>query len=264
MSDFATETPLAGRGIVITRPAHQAQPLAGMIRAAGGHAILFPVLEILDADDLKPLNALIDRLEAFDLAIFISPNAVNRAMNLIAARRALPAKLRIAAIGRGSVKALGHFGVTEVIAPAQHFDSEALLALPPLQDVRGRRVVIFRGEGGRELLGDTLVARGACLEYAECYRRGKPNLDAAPLLKAWARNELHAIVVTSSEGLRNLFEMVGKLGQSWLRKTPLIVPHPRIAETARGLGLGNVVLTEAGDEGIVAGLCEYFGAAERK
>lgn len=260
----ADALPLAGRGIVITRPVHQAQPIAGMIRAAGGRAILFPVLEILDADDLNPLNALIDRLDAFDLAIFISPNAVNRTMNLIAARRALPVRLKIAAIGRGSVKALGHFGVTDVIAPAKHSDSEALLALPPLRDVSGRRVVIFRGEGGRELLGDTLMARGASLEYAVCYRRGKPNFDAAPLLKAWARNELHAIVVTSSEGLRNLFEMVGKLGQMWLRNTPLIMPHPRIAETARGLGLGNVVVTEAGDEGIIAGLCEYFGAAQRK
>lgn len=256
--------PLAGRGIVITRPAHQAQALADLVRAAGGHPIVFPVLEILDAEDLRPLNALIDRLDEFDLAIFISPNAVKKALNLIGARRALPARLRIAAIGRGSVKALGQFGVTDVIAPVARFDSEALLDLPALADVAGKRVVIFRGEGGRELLGDTLVRRGARLEYAECYRRGKPNVDAAPLMKAWARSELHAIVVTSSEGLRNLFDVVGKLGQAWLRKTPLVVPHPRIAETARELGLANVVLTEAGDEGICAGLCRYFGAAARK
>ena len=260
----SSRLPLAGCGIVITRPAHQAQGLAEMIRAAGGHPILFPVLEIFDAEDLKPLAALIERLEDFDLAIFISPNAVNKAMNLITARRALPPKLRIAAIGRGSVNALGHFGVTGVIAPERRFESETLLELPALTDVAGKRVVIFRGDGGRELLGDTLIARGARIEYAECYRRGKPNLDAAPLMKAWARNELHAIVVTSSEGLRNLFDMVGKLGQTWLGKTPLIVPHARIAETARGLGLTNIVVTEAGDEGIVAGLCAHFGAAKGK
>src|SRR5574340_1570226 len=106
--------PLAGRGIVITRPAHQAQPLADLIRAAGGNPILFPVLEILDAADLRPLNALIDRLDEFDLAIFISPNAVNKAMNLIAARRGLPSRLRAAAIGRGSVKELRRFGISDV------------------------------------------------------------------------------------------------------------------------------------------------------
>lgn len=259
MNASASEGPLAGRGIVITRPAHQAQPLAGLIRAAGGNPILFPVLEILDAEDLRPLNALIDRLEEFDLAIFISPNAVNKAMNLITARRALPPRLKVTAIGRGSVKELRHFGVANVIAPSQKFDSEALLELPELKDVAGRRVVIFRGDGGRELLGDTLTARGARVEYAECYRRGKPNLDTAPLMKAWARNELHAITVTSSEGLRNLFDMIGKLGQTWLRKTPLFAPHPRIAATARELGLTTVIETGPGDEGLIAQLEQYFG-----
>lgn len=251
---------LAGRGIVVTRPAQQSEALAALIRAAGGKPIVFPVLEILDAEDLRPINAVIDRLDEFDLAIFISPNAVNKAMNLIGARRALPTRLKVAAIGRGSVKALGQLGVTGVIAPGGRFDSEALLELPELNAVRGKHVVIFRGEGGRELLGDTLIARGARLEYAECYRRNKPGADTAPLMKAWARNELDAIVLTSSEGLRNLFDMVGTLGQAWLKKTPIVVPHPRIAETARSLGLPLVVETESGDEALVAGLCNYFAS----
>lgn len=258
MNASASEGPLAGRGIVITRPAHQAQPLADLVRAAGGNPILFPVLEILDAEDLGPLNALINRLDEFDLAIFISPNAVNKAMNLITARRVLPQRLKVAAIGRGSVKELRHFGVASVIAPSKKFDSEALLELPELTDVAGKQMVIFRGDGGRELLGDMLAARGARVEYAECYRRGKPNLDTAPLMKAWARNELHAITVTSSEGLRNLFDMIGKLGQTWLRKTPLFAPHPRIAATARELGLAVVIETGPGDEGLIAQLEQYF------
>ncbi|MGH8671002.1 MAG: uroporphyrinogen-III synthase, partial [Burkholderiales bacterium] len=108
---------LRGRGVVVTRPAHQAQELCRMIAQAGGIPIRFPVLEILDAEDLCPLNALIDRLEEFDIAIFISPNAVNKAMNLIKVRRALPPGLRIAAIGRGSRKELKHFGVVDVITP---------------------------------------------------------------------------------------------------------------------------------------------------
>lgn len=252
------DKPLAGRGIVVTRPVHQARELAALIRAAGGNPILFPVLEIRDVEDLKPLLGLIERLDEFDLAIFISSNAVTRAMNLITARRALPAKLALVAIGRGSVKELGRFGATGVISPARRFDSEALLELPALQDVSGKRVVIFRGDGGRELLGDTLQARGALVEYAECYRRGTPDLDAAPLLKAWARNELHAITVTSSEGLHNLIEMIGSLGRTRLRKTPLFAPHARIAEVARGLGLATVIVTEAGDEGLIAGLIEFF------
>lgn len=249
--------PLQGVGVLVTRPADQARQLAQLIAGAGGEAILFPALEILDAADLQPLHALIGRLEEFDFAIFISPTAVSKAMNLIRARRELPPQLVIAAIGRGSRRALEHCGVRQVIAPQQQFDSEGLLALPLFQDMRGKRVVIFRGEGGRELLGSTLRERGAHVEYAECYRRGKPALDAAPLLHRWARGEVQAVTVTSGESLHNLFELLGKLGQQWLKKTPLFVPHPRIAEAARSLGLEQVVVTAAGDEGLLTDLIAW-------
>lgn len=251
------KSPLQGMGIVVTRPAHQAQNLAQLIAAAGGEAILFPVLEILDIADLHPLNALIAHLDSFDVAIFISPNAVSKAMNLIRAQRELPAQLTIAAIGRGSKKELERCGVNQVVAPQRQFDSEGLLELPQFQDMSGKRVVIFRGEGGREMLGDTLIARGAQLEYAECYRRGKPNIDAAPLLHRWARGEVQAVTVTSSESLHNLFDLLGKLGQQWLKKTPLFAPHARIAAAARSLGLEQVETTTAGDEGLLMGLIEW-------
>jgi uroporphyrinogen-III synthase len=261
MREAGTGKSLAGKGIVVTRPVHQAAHLAGLIRAEGGNPLLFPVIEIVGLDDARPLLALIDRLDDFDWAIFVSPNAVSKALGLISARRALPARLRIAAVGRGSVRELNLCGVIEVIAPAR-FDSEALLDLPQMQDVAGKRIVVFRGDGGRELLGDTLAARGAIIEYAACYRRARPRTDAAPLLGAWARDELHAITVTSSEGLQNLCALVGAAGQLRLRKTPLFVPHPRIAETARELGLATVVVTAQGDDGIVQGLQQWFAAGK--
>lgn len=254
------EAPLAGLGILVTRPAQQAAPLAELIRQAGGNPILFPALEIVDLPDLQPLNALIDRLEQFDLAIFISPNAVQKALNLIRARRELPPTLKIAAIGKGSRKALQQFGVQDIIAPTQGFDSEALLALPELQNVTGRRIVIFRGDGGRELLGDTLMARGAQLTYAECYRRQKPQADGDALRYLWARDELNAVTVTSAEALRNLYDIAGKLCQQWLKQTPLFVPHERIAQAARELGLEQVFVTEAGDEAMVAGIVAWHAA----
>ncbi len=97
---------LAGRRVVVTRPAGQTGHMAALIRAAGGEPVLFPALEILDAGDLQPVIALIDRLDAFDLAIFISANAVNRALDMVHARRAWPAGLRVATGGRGSGRAL--------------------------------------------------------------------------------------------------------------------------------------------------------------
>lgn len=251
-------TTLAGRRVVVTRPAGQAAHMAALIRAAGGEPVLFPVLEILDAEDLRPALALIERLEAFDLAIFVSANAVNKALDLVQVRRAWPAGLRVATIGRGSERELQRRGFATVIAPSERFDSEALLDLPELKDVQGKRVVIFRGDGGRELLGDTLSARGAAVEYAECYRRGRPQADVAALFALAARQELDAFTVTSSEGLANLHEMLGEKGRQWFEQTPLFAPHERIAAAARALGVQTVVLTSPGDQGLVAGLAAFF------
>lgn len=249
--------PLAGLGIVITRPAHQAEHLAQLIRAAGGDPILFPALEIADLADLQPLQRIIDRLDEFDLAIFISPNAVNKAMNLIRARRDLPPHLAIATVGKGSRKALATFGVQAVLVPAQRFDSEGLLELPQLQALAGKRVVIFRGDGGRELLADELARRGAQVEYAECYRRQKPASADPALLHRWARGEVHAVTIASSETLHNFYDLIGKLGQQWLAKTPLFAPHQRIADAARAMGLAQVFVTPPGDEGLLNGLIEW-------
>jgi uroporphyrinogen-III synthase len=259
LSEATNSKPLAGKGIVVTRPAHQAQALARLIEESGGSAILFPAIEIHDVEDLGPFMQIVDRLEEFDLAIFISPNAIERAVGLIRSRRPFPPGLRLATIGGGGVRALAAHGITGVIAPQGRYDSEALLEVPEVAGAQ--RVVIFRGEGGRELLGETLKARGARVEYAECYRRRRPELDPAPLRDAWARQALHAVTVTSSEGLRNLFEMVGAAGRERLQQTPLFAPHPRIAEAARTLAIRTVVVTGPGDAGLLAGLIAYFGAA---
>jgi uroporphyrinogen-III synthase len=232
--------------------------MAALIRAAGGEPVLFPALEIFDAEDLQPVLALIDRLDTFDLAIFISANAVNKALALVQARRAWPAGLRVATVGRGSERELQRGGFAAVIAPRERFDSEALLDQPELKDVRGKHVLIFRGDRGRELLGDTLSARGAVVEYAECYRRGRPQADIAPLLALAERHKLDAFSVTSSEGLANLYDMLGEASQQWFKQTPLFAPHERIAAAARSLGVQTVVLTGPGDEGLVAGLAAFF------
>jgi uroporphyrinogen-III synthase len=253
--------PLAGKGIVVTRPAHQAQALTRLISGAGGKPLPFPVIEIRDIEDPAPVLALIERLHEFNVAIFVSPNAAERGLALVKTRRAWPAKLKAAAVGAGGVKTLQRHGVTDVIAPEGRFDSEALLELPAFALVYGKRFVVFRGVGGRELISETLTERGAVVEYAECYRRVRPDNDVAPLLRAWERNELNAIAVTSSEGLRNFLDMVGVPAREHALRTPVFVPHPRIAETASELGVRKVIVTGPGDEGLITGLSTYFNKA---
>lgn len=251
---------LAGRHVVVTRPAGQAAHFATALTDQGAIPVLYPVLEIRDIEDVAPLLDVAIHLDSYDLAVFVSPNAIEKALALILPRRSWPAALRVAALGKSSERELARHGIHDVISPPLRFDSEALLELPELTDVRGRRVIVFRGDGGRELLGDTLRARGATVEYVTCYRRARPQLDPAPLLKLWEQGQLDAVTLTSSEGLRNFHDMIGRLGQAWLKKTPAFVPHLRIAEQAQALGLAKVIPTEPGDDGLMAGLMQYFAS----
>lgn len=252
--------PLAGRHVVVTRPAGQAAHFATALTEAGAIPVLYPVLEIRELEDVSALLDVAIRLDSFDLAVFVSPNAIEKALAQILPRRPWPAALRVAALGKSSERELARYGIHDVISPPLRFDSEALLELPELVDVRGRRVIIFRGDGGRELLGDTLKARGASVEYVTCYRRAVPQADPAPLLSLWEKGQLDAVTLTSSEGLRNFYDMVGRLGQAWLKKTPAFVPHARIAEQAVTLGLSKVIPTGPGDDGLMAGLMQYFAS----
>lgn len=250
--------PLDGIGVLVTRPREQAQRLADLVAAAGGVPVLFPALEIQPARDSAALDEIIDHLDEFRWAVFISPTAVDKAINLVRSRRTWPENLSVAAVGKGSARTLGQFGFDRILTPQHGADSEALLDLPEMNAIAGAKLVIFRGEGGRELLGRTLTERGATVTVAECYRRGAPNPDVTPLLQRWARGEVDAVTVTSREALHNLFDLLGKLGQQWLKKTPLFTLHERIATAARVLGVSRVFVAGPDDEALVRGLIDWF------
>jgi uroporphyrinogen-III synthase len=247
--------PLAGRTVLVTRPVHQAATLAQMVKAAGGEAFVFPALAI-EAVAAERLADSLEYLAGADIAIFISPNAAQFGMAAIRARGGLPA-LQIFAVGPGTARVLAAQGVEGVITPDGQ-DSEALLALPQMQAVVGRRVVIVRGVGGRPLVADTLRARGADVQFLECYRRTCPHADAAPLLARWQAGGIDAVTVASAETLHNLAVLLGEPGASLLTATPLFVPHEKIAEAARRFGIAHVVATQGGDAGLLDGLVNWF------
>jgi uroporphyrinogen-III synthase len=250
------ELPLSGCGIAITRPLDQAQPLADLVRRAGGEPVLFPLLEIVAVDDYAAFEGVVDRLESFDWAFFISTNAVQHGLPRLLARRALPSSLRCAAVGPATAAELGAFGIPRVLIPSGRFDSESLLNLPEMQAVAGKRCVIFRGVGGRDVLAQTLRERGAEVEFAECYQRANPMRDAGELARLWQNDGLQALVVTSSEALRNLLALAGR-GADWLQATPLFVNHPRIAETAAAQGLQAITAAAPGDAGMLETLINW-------
>lgn len=265
----AAALPLSGRTVVVTRPLAQAEALAGLIAEQGGRPLRLPLIDIAAAADPAPLLAAVDTLANAALAVFISANAVAYSLPTLLAERAWPVGVVAAAVGAGTAAALRRAGIAEVAVPKERFDSEALLELPALQAERlaGRQVLIFRGDGGRELIAETLRQRGATVDYVTCYRRLLPADGLAPLLAAWAAGEVDALTVSSSEGLRNLHQMLAEQAgldsaarqnaEHRLRALPTFVPHPRIAEEAERLGHSTVILTGPADAGLIAGLCAY-------
>jgi uroporphyrinogen-III synthase len=251
--------PLAGLGILVTRPARQAAGFAQKVAALGGTPVIFPAIAILPPADPEALRRAHDALRTYDIAIFVSANAVEYGAP---DPRRWPARLAVYAPGPGTADVLAAAGIAGARIPATTFDSEGLLALPELADVRGKRVLILRGDGGREHLGDTLRARGAQVDYASCYRRAVPQSGGRGLAEAFRDGRIDAVTLTSSEGLDNLWSLADDAVRAEWRRSTTFVPHARIAARARDLGLA-VVTTAGGDAGLLAGLLEWAAAQPR-
>ncbi|MEJ2653540.1 MAG: uroporphyrinogen-III synthase [Gammaproteobacteria bacterium] len=255
---MAALQPLKGLRIIVTRPAHQAGHLCELIRAAGAVPLALPVLAVEDPEDLEPALAVVRRLHEFDIAIFVSANAVEKGMTLVHHHGGLPAGLRLAAVGQGTATSLLSHGVRIDIQASPPYNSEALLAAAELQTIAGRRIVIFRGVGGRELLADTLRRRGARVSYAEVYRRVKPDVRLADFVPQTGKIDI--VMVTSQDGLRNLVDMadVAQL-REWLLNVQLVTISPRVARLAKELGFRHPPLTaaQASDEAMVAACAAY-------
>ncbi len=250
-----TTKDLAGACIAITRPIDQAKKLSALITEAGGTPILFPLIEITPLADFSQFEAVISDIKDYDWAIFISSNAVQNGMPRLV-KNGLPANLKFAAIGPVTSSELQSFGVKEVLIPKLKFDSESLLSLPEMHDVAGKKIIIVRGVGGRDVLAETLKKRGALVTFAECYQRINPQTDCDLLAQLYASKNLHGIVITSSEAMRHLLDLAGNA--AWLRNVTLFVNHARIAELPSQTGLKVAVAKAPGDEAMLDLLLELM------
>jgi uroporphyrinogen-III synthase len=261
--------PAAGPRVVITRPLQQAEPLARAVAALGRTPVVLPLLEISPLPDESQLIDTLSMLDRYALVAFVSPNAVDHAF---AHLPRWPDGVDIAVVGEGSRQALARHGVTDAcvrihapIDPA-HSDSEGLLQALDRASLAGRRVLVVRGETGRELLPDALRAAGAQVDTVAAYRRALPRLtpELAGLLRALLAGQ-NDWIMTSSEALRGLVGLVRELGSAGthdadmekLQQQRLIVPHARIADTARALGFTELTLTGSGDDRLLAALQSY-------
>jgi uroporphyrinogen-III synthase len=245
---------LQGLGVVITRPTSAAEPLAAILGREGARTFVFPALSIEPMELSQASADALAQLPECSLAIFVSANAVTA--GIAAARRVgpWPRRARVAAIGEATARALREEGFDEVIAPRERHDSDALLALPALSEVKGARILVFRGEGGREQLRTILGTRGATVSYVECYRRTRPRADASALREAWRRGEVQAVSVLSGETLENFITLVGEDAVELYARAALVVPHEAIAAHPDARRFARTVVSRPGAAGLIEAL----------
>lgn len=218
---------LAGVGVLVTRPRHQANKLVDAIEALGGTTVRFPSIEILPRETADIL-AEVNQQEDPDIVIFVSANAVRHGLSYAG-------NAQIAAVGPATTRTIEAAGRSVDISPASGFDSEHLLAEPALAAVRGSKIRIIRGNEGRELIADTLKGRGARVDYLSVYARRTPEYSAGELseLEAkWRSGAVDVVTVMSVASLTNLTELLPEWCEKQLGQTRLVTPASRVIKEA--------------------------------
>lgn len=263
------KTGLQGAHVLVTRPSHQAENLCRLIEAEGGAPVRFPTLQIIGLDvqssdvtsQKTPATFSLKKLSEYQWLIFTSANAVNFAVQANGGKIGQFGSAQIAAIGKATEKALKTAGLIVALVPTEGFDSEALLAMPQMQAVKGSKVLIVKGQGGREELAHVLRDRGSYVDFWDVYKRIIPEANCAELTGLLDQDKLDVIIITSSESLQNLVVMLGEKYNKKLARTPLIVISHRIKQFAAEIGFARIkVAGSPSDEAILdAAIAVYNG-----
>ena len=192
---MAASSSLLGWNVLVTRPEQQSKKLCRLLAQSGAEAITFPTIEIVPTDDDKAVL----NLSEFDVIIFVSRNSVSYFADEVK-KNSLSSTLLVS-VGEGSTESMRSHELRVDLQPDRSIGSEGLLLMPELADVLGKKVLIVRGKGERELLANTLAQRGADVQYIEVYERTLPSPSREQCEKALTAN---CIVCTSVVGVKNL------------------------------------------------------------
>jgi len=230
---------VTGWRVLLTRPAEESAALATVLSDVGIYSSSLPLLDIEPLPITPDQQALLRDLGRYCAVIVVSKPAARLALQQLDRQWS---EMPWFSVGAATAQVLADQGYT-VHYPHTGDDSEALLELPALREAIARpdaRVLILRGEGGRELLAERLRERGASVDYLELYRRFLPTYDAGELMQRIQLERLNGLVVSSGQGFLHLQALAGA---DWpeVAQLPLFVPSPRVQEMARAAGAEKVV-----------------------
>lgn len=236
----------------------QATSLCGLLESAGAMPVRLPAIDIEPDGDLALLRRRLGPIDAFDLIIFTSANAVRFGVPLLERRQ----DLMLAAIGPATARALDAAGHAVTVVPQGGFDSESLLRHPRLEGALARHVLLVKGLHGRELLEEQLTRRGAQVAVATVYRRQRTPYEAAELAALEARfsaGEIQVITATSVEIADSLLDLATPHLKRRFDAVHWLVPGARIAAALRARGVAGPIVqaATAEDQDLVAALVAW-------
>ncbi|MBH9353701.1 uroporphyrinogen-III synthase [Pseudomonas aeruginosa] len=233
---------MSGWRLLLTRPDEECAARAASLGEAGVHSSSLPLLAIDPLEETPEQRTLMLDLDRYCAVVVVSKPAARLGLERLDRYWPQPPQQTWCSVGAATAAILGAYGL-DVTYPEQGDDSEALLALPAFQDslrVHDPKVLIMRGEGGREFLAERLRGQGVQVDYLPLYRRRAPDYPAGELLARVRAERLNGLVVSSGQGLQNLYQLAAA---DWpeIGRLPLFVPSPRVAEMARELGAQRVI-----------------------
>lgn len=234
--------------ILVTRPAPEGAQLVERLRLTGRQAWHLPLIEFLPGGELPKLSSQFSDLRSGDAIIVVSSRVLSFAGPYLQAQGiAWRNDIDYFAIGKRSALDL-HFHCQRPVDFPEESLTESLLALPELERVVNKKILILRGNGGRELLGDALQERGANISYCECYQRVPMNYQGAEQALYWRQKGISTLIVTSGEMLNLLYEMVPAIDRhQWLLHCRLIVVSERLAAIASQFGWRDIIVADGAD-----------------
>ncbi|AXF77861.1 uroporphyrinogen-III synthase [Erwinia tracheiphila] len=235
--------------ILVTRPEPAAEKLVNRLREAGKDAWSMPLIEFTPGGELDRLPNQLSELQPNDLVFIVSQHVIHYAKAVLAqAGMRWPAGLNYYAIGRTTGLAFHAASGRNVTWPEKSETSEVLIQLPSLQQVAGKQALILRGNGGRQLLAETLQQRGANVKFVECYKRCEKYYQGETEGRRWRSLGITTLVVTSGEMLEQLYSLFPDNDrEEWLLHCQVIVVSERLATRARELGWNAVRVAEGAD-----------------
>jgi len=249
--------------VLITRPDYRGQELVEMLNQHQIFAIHQPLFTIEAGEELPQLPLVMSRLNRGDYVFAVSKQAIDFASaTLEQTGFHYRTDLIYFAVGKQSAQYFASRSEQAVHYPIVSENSEGLLLLDEMQDLSGKNLLILRADSGRDLLAETATARGATVQYLECYRRKYAEDNLSEKLSLCKRVGVDTIVVTSGDILKTLYEQTAEDDRAWLVDCYLIVVSVRIAEMAYQLGWqqNRVLLSERADNNsLLESILKFIG-----